>query len=97
MVHDILKDVSRTLPNHVYFQKEYKDGQNDLYEILKCIHILEPEIGYVQGMGYMAAVLLTYMDKDDALGIMMKILNGNQYNMKSFFGQEMIGLKIGYY
>lgn len=97
ILHDIHKDVSRTLPNHIYFQHEFKDGQKDLYAILKCISICEPEIGYVQGMGYMAAILLTYMDKEDAFSIMMKILNGEQYKMKSYFQIDMLGLKVAYY
>ena len=58
---------------------------------------MEPEIGYVQGMGYMAAILLTYMDKEDAFSIMLKIINGEQYAMKEFYKKDMPGLKVCYY
>ena len=97
MLSDIHKDVSRTLPNHVYFQKKFNHGQKDLFTILKCLSIVEPELGYVQGMGYMAAILLTYVDKEDAFSIMLKIINGEQYKMKEFYKAAMPGLKTSYY
>jgi hypothetical protein len=43
---------------------------------LKALSIAEPETGYVQGMGYMAAVLLTYMDMEDAFCCMIGLLRG---------------------
>lgn len=52
---------------------------------MKCISIVEPELGYVQGMGYMAAILLTYVDKEDAFSIMLNIINGKEYNMREFY------------
>jgi hypothetical protein len=36
-------------------------------------------------MGYMVAILLTYMDKEDAFSLMLKILNCKEYAMKSFY------------
>ena len=46
-LYDIHKDVSRTLPNHIYFQEKFSSGQNDLFAVLKCLSIVEPEVGYV--------------------------------------------------
>ena len=97
LLQDIHKDVSRTLPNHIYFQKAFAHGQKDLFSILKCLSIVEPKIGYVQGMGYMAAILLTYMDREDAFSVMSKIISGHQYSMRSFYEPNMPGLKLAYY
>ena len=47
ILYDIHKDVSRTLPNHIYFQEKFSAGQNDLFAVLKCLSIVEPEVGYV--------------------------------------------------
>jgi hypothetical protein len=85
ILHDIHKDVSRTLPNHVYFQEKFVYGQKDLFSVLKCLSIVEPEIGYVQGMGYMVAILLMYVDKTDAFSIMLKVINNKPYSMKEFY------------
>lgn len=94
---DIHKDVSRTIPNHIYFQQKFVYGQKDLFSVLKCISIIEPEIGYVQGMGYMVAILLLYVDKVDAFNIMLKIINNKTYGMKPFYMPQMPGLKISFY
>ena len=45
----------------------------------------------------MAAILLTYMDKEDAFSIMLKILNSPQYSMKKLYEPGFPGLKIYYY
>ena len=76
---DIHKDVSRTMPAHIHFQQQFDAGQNDLFAVLKCLSIAEPEIGYVQGMGYMVAILLMYVDKADAFTIMLNIINSEPY------------------
>jgi TBC1 domain-containing protein 4 len=60
-------------------------GQKDLFTVLKCLSIIEPEIGYVQGMGYMVAILLLYVDKVDAFTIMHKIVANRPYIMKPFY------------
>lgn len=72
-------------------------GQKDLFSVLKCLSIVEPEIGYVQGMGYMVAILLMYVDKTDAFSIMLKVVNNKPYSMKEFYKQSMPGLKNAYY
>ena len=48
-------------------------------------------------MGYMAAILLTYVDKEDAFSIMLNIINGQDYNMKEFYKTSMPGLKTSFY
>ena len=58
----IFKDVSRTFPRHVFFKERFGVGQKSLFNVLKAISIQVNDAGYVQGMGYMVAVLLTYMD-----------------------------------
>ena len=71
-----------------------------MFIILKCLCIKEPELGYVQGLGCMAAILLTYMDRNDAFNVLLKLLNGQQYKIKHFYcmdGQDFLGLKAAYY
>lgn len=57
--------------------------------------IEEEEAGYVQGMGYMVAVLLTYMDREDSFCTMKSILN--TYGMKEMFLPKMPGLSKAFY
>ncbi|CAD7702176.1 unnamed protein product, partial [Ostreobium quekettii] len=62
----IEKDLHRTFPNHVYFAEEGGEGQQALFRVLKAYACYDPEVGYVQGMSSIAAVLLLYMCEEDA-------------------------------
>jgi hypothetical protein len=46
-------------------------------------------------MGYMAAVLLTYMDKEDAFTCLVGLLRG--FHMRDFFLPGMPGLSRAFY
>ena len=65
--------------------------------MLNCLSLIEPEVGYVQGMGYMCAILLIYMDKEDAFSIMLNLLNNKPYQIKDYYARDMIGLKLSFY
>ena len=65
--------------------------------MLKCLSLVEPQIGYVQGMGYMVAILLMYVDKTDAFSIMLNLINNKVYAMKPFYMPGMPGLKVAIY
>ena len=56
--YNITKDLNRTLPELKIFQVDYKTGKNKLYNVLKAYSCYDNEIGYVQGMNYVAAILL---------------------------------------
>jgi hypothetical protein len=54
----ISRDIYRTLPETQLFSKDYKTGENPLYNVLKAYSSYDNKIGYVQGMNYLAALLL---------------------------------------
>lgn len=62
---------------------------------MKALSIAEAETSYVQGMGYMAAILLTYMDMEDAFSCMVGILKGCK--MRDYFLPKMPGLQKAFY
>ena len=60
----LLKDVQRTLRGTPYFRDG--DGSTSLTSILRTFAVRRPEVGYVQGMNYVAAfLLLVGRDGDD--------------------------------
>ncbi|EFA79146.1 RabGAP/TBC domain-containing protein [Heterostelium album PN500] len=59
--YKISKDIARTFPKVEQFSKE--QGQIALFNILKAYSVMDPEIGYTQGMSFIAAVLLSVMDE----------------------------------
>lgn len=52
----ISRDLGRTFPQHEFFHKE--SGQQALMEVVKAYSNFDPEVGYSQSIGFIAAVLL---------------------------------------
>ncbi|XP_065453059.1 TBC1 domain family member 1 isoform X16 [Chrysemys picta bellii] len=71
--HAILIDLGRTFPTHPYFSAQLGAGQLSLYNILKAYSLLDPEVGYCQGLSFVAGVLLLHMTEEDAFK-MLKFL-----------------------
>lgn len=66
-------DIERTFPSMGVFKKESQLGEN-LREILRIFVVARPDIGYVQGLSYIAATLLLQMDKFQSLVCFMNII-----------------------
>ncbi|NXP68257.1 TBCD1 protein, partial [Chloropsis cyanopogon] len=71
--HAILIDLGRTFPTHPYFSAQLGAGQLSLYNILKAYSLLDQEVGYCQGLSFVAGVLLLHMSEEDAFE-MLKFL-----------------------
>lgn len=73
---DIIRDISRTFPSHVFFQQRHGPGQRSLYNVLKAYSVFDRDVGYVQGMGFVAGLLLLYMSEEDAFWLLVALLKG---------------------
>lgn len=62
----ILRDISRTFPKHILFRDRASMGQERLFNVLRAYSIYNPEVGYCQGMGFLAGLLLFYMDDEES-------------------------------
>ena len=56
-----LVPLGRTFPQHVYYSSPLGPGQLALFNILKAYSLLDPEVGYCQGLSFIAAVLLLHV------------------------------------
>lgn len=45
---DIIRDIDRTYPSHVYFKQKHGPGQRALFNVLKAYSVYDKKIGYVQ-------------------------------------------------
>lgn len=59
--HAIFMDIGRTFPNHEYYKAPFGLGQLALFNILKAYSILDPELGYCQGLAFICGVLLLHV------------------------------------
>jgi len=63
------KDVPRTMTGHIHFRAANSKGKASLGRMLKAYAAFRPALGYTQGMASYAAVLLLYMDEEDAFWV----------------------------
>ena len=131
---EIVRDLNRTYPGHIYYQQRQGPGQLSLYNVLKaysaydakvraaslqcrvttvfrsrhmpaalqvhvflalwivrmfkpntafggCLQVLSrrlSQVGYVQGMGFIAGLLLLYMSEEDAFWTLVALLKGKR-------------------
>ncbi|KAK9825860.1 hypothetical protein WJX81_005237 [Elliptochloris bilobata] len=73
---EIVRDLSRTYPSHVYYQQRQGPGQRSLFNVLRAYSVYDRQVGYVQGMGFIAGLLLLYMCEEDAFWTMTALLKG---------------------
>uniref|UniRef100_A0A8D1NGT7 TBC1 domain family member 4 n=1 Tax=Sus scrofa TaxID=9823 RepID=A0A8D1NGT7_PIG len=71
--HAILVDLGRTFPTHPYFSAQLGAGQLSLFNLLKAYSLLDKEVGYCQGISFVAGVLLLHMSEEQAFE-MLKFL-----------------------
>jgi len=73
---EIVRDLNRTYPSHVYFQQRQGPGQRSLFNVLKAYSVYDKKVGYVQGMGFIAGLLLLYMCEEDAFWTLVALMKG---------------------
>ncbi|XP_041971029.1 TBC1 domain family member 4 isoform X2 [Aricia agestis] len=72
--HAILIDLGRTFPKHSYFASALGPGQLALYNILKAYSLLDPDVGYCQGLSFVAGVLLLHMEEAEAFSLLRHLM-----------------------
>ncbi|XP_076992703.1 TBC1 domain family member 1 isoform X2 [Tamandua tetradactyla] len=93
--HAILIDLGRTFPTHPYFSAQLGAGQLSLYNILKAYSLLDQEVGYCQGLSFVAGVLLLHMSEEEAFK-MLKFLMFDM-GLRKQYRPDMIILQIQMY
>ncbi|XP_023594731.1 TBC1 domain family member 1 isoform X3 [Trichechus manatus latirostris] len=93
--HAILIDLGRTFPTHPYFSAQLGAGQLSLYNILKAYSLLDQEVGYCQGLSFIAGILLLHMSEEEAFK-MLKFLMFDM-GLRKQYRPDMIILQIQMY
>lgn len=72
------------------FKKSDSQMSTDLKEVLQAFVVSRPDVGYIQGLSYIAGMLLLYMDKYQSFVALMNIILNP--NMISFyrFNEEQV-------
>ncbi|KAG5273927.1 hypothetical protein AALO_G00157210 [Alosa alosa] len=78
-------DVNRTFRNHIMFMERFGVKQQALFHVLTAYSVYNTEVSYCQGMSQIAAILLMYMNEEDAFWALSQLLTNQKHAMHGFF------------
>ncbi|KAE8616565.1 hypothetical protein XENTR_v10008839 [Xenopus tropicalis] len=84
-IRQIDLDVNRTFRDHIMFRERYGVKQQALFHVLAAYSLYNTEVGYCQGMSQITALLLMYMNEEDAFWALVKLFSGPKHAMHGFF------------
>ncbi|XP_075055922.1 TBC1 domain family member 4 isoform X2 [Mixophyes fleayi] len=93
--HAILVDLGRTFPTHPYFSAQLGAGQLSLYNLLKAYSLLDQEVGYCQGISFVAGVLLLHMSEQQAFEMLKFLMYDLSFRKQ--YRPDMMSLQIQMY
>ncbi|KAK9820411.1 hypothetical protein WJX72_010036 [[Myrmecia] bisecta] len=88
---DIEKDVGRTFPNLRRFSTP--EGRRSLEMVLRAYAASDPEVGYCQGMNFLAGVLLAWLPADaDAFGGLVVLMQERE--LRQLYTTDLAMLQV---
>ncbi|KAJ3592281.1 hypothetical protein NHX12_007409 [Muraenolepis orangiensis] len=93
--HAILVDLGRTFPTHQYFSAQLGAGQLSLYNLLKAYSLLDTEVGYCQGVSFVAGILLLHMSEEQAFDMLKFLMYDLGFRRQ--YMPDMVSLQIQMY
>jgi len=66
-----------------------KGGQASLRRVLRAYSLYDTDVGYCQGMNFIAATLITFMEEEEAFWMLVVVMNEQPTNMRGLFGENM--------
>eukprot|EP00039_Didymoeca_costata_P033341 m.41919 g.41919 ORF g.41919 m.41919 type:complete len:983 (-) comp9824_c0_seq1:91-3039(-) len=91
----ILWDLTRTFPGNEFFAEKGGVGQTRLYNICKAYSVYDEEIGYCQGLSFMAAVLLLHTPEEEAFCLFIKLMF--DYGLRDMYRSGFAELKLKFF
>ena len=93
--HAILIDLARTFPKHPYFNKQLGAGQLSLFNLLKAYSIIDTNVGYCQGLSFVAGILLMHLEEEESFDAMKYLLITS--GLRAQYCPEMTALQVQMY
>ncbi|XP_050304026.1 rab GTPase-activating protein 1-like isoform X2 [Anthonomus grandis grandis] len=91
----IERDIARTFPAHNFFKEAGGLGQDSLYRVSKAYAVYDSEVGYCQGLSFLAATLLLHMPEEQAFCVLVKLMY--DYKLRDFYKQGFENLYLRLY
>ena len=87
--------LGRTFPSHGYFSGALGPGQCGLFNLLKAYSILDPEVGYCQGLPFCVGMLLMHAEEEAAFSLLKSLMFS--VGLRRQFHPDMTGLQVSLY
>ncbi|CAH1786119.1 unnamed protein product [Owenia fusiformis] len=91
----IERDINRTFPAHDFFRETGGMGQDSLFKISKAYSVYDEEVGYCQGLSFLAASLLLHMPEEQAFAVLVKLMF--EYKLRHLFKTGFETLHLNFY
>ncbi|CAL8359906.1 unnamed protein product [Lota lota] len=78
-------DVNRTFRNHIMFRERFGVMQQALFYVLAAYSVYNTEVSYCQGMSQVAAILLMFLNEEEAFWALCQLLTNTKHAMHGFF------------
>ena len=66
-----------------------RGGQASLRRVLRAYSVIDPEVGYCQGMNFISAMFIIFMSEEEAFWLLEKVMNQPPCKMRGLFGSGM--------
>ena len=96
LIDEIDRDVGRAFPMHSLFRQEGSEGQQNIRRVLLWYAAIDKEVGYCQGMSFVAATLLVYLPVDVAYHSFVSMMNRpicGEAKMRELFLPKMVRIQ----
>ncbi|KAL7036076.1 hypothetical protein ACKWTF_008682 [Chironomus riparius] len=84
-VRQIDNDINRCFRDHEYFRERYSTKQQQLFNVLVAYSMYNMELGYCQGMSTITAVLLIYLDEEEAFWALNTLMIDKKFAMHGLY------------
>lgn len=95
-IYSTTSSTGRTFPTHPYYSQYLSIGQLSLFNLLKAYSLLDPEVGYCQGLSFVAGILLLHVDSEDEAFELMRHLLFN-FGLRKQYLPSMNALHLQLY
>ena len=86
----------RTFPTHPFFAEKYGIGQLALYNVLRAYSIIDDDVGYCQGMSFVASVLLMHLTEEESFEMLRYLMQALNLR-RQYRPPNMTGLQVKQY
>ncbi|XP_073966112.1 GTPase activating protein and centrosome-associated isoform X3 [Choristoneura fumiferana] len=90
----IQRDIARTFPAHDFFREAGGLGQDSLLRMARAYAVYDIEVGYCQGLSFLAATLLLHMPEEQAFCLLVRLMYG--YGLRELYkdGFEALYMRL---